>query len=595
MNDVTNEIGVPMIVKLNKLVAGRNPRTHFDEIEMNELIDSVRASGIAQPILIRPLSDGRFRIIAGERRVRAATAVYGEEGEIPALARECSDDEEDVLSLVENVDRAAMSGAEEAEQANRVLIRCKGDKTEASAVLGWEMAKLNRRLALMQLTVECRQALTARSIKLGHAELLASVPKDKQNAALEKIIAAKVSVFDLKRQVAAMAKDLTKACFDTSGCAQCPFNSAQQHALFVEVVQEGVCTNPSCFDTKVEAKLAEIAGVLSGEVPKVIILRQETVEQPIRLVKEGKGAVGAEQFEACKGCAQYGASVSALPGSTAEVEKGLCFDAACNLKKVSTFLKQVAGKPAAAGKAPLKAGDGQAAKAGGDKPKKSVVSVGAVTAKVKEYRVTQWRKIAAKVTYSSPDLALRMLVSLALGGFSRHIDSTKLKEAFCALTKTEKYPGGSNSLKAASDCLKDVPLPVVTSLAHVMAASAFKEIDEQRLKEGLTVLNVKLEDHWQISAEYLGLLTKSEMEALAGEIGLLEVMGADALKKALAMKKDQAVAALLAVEGFAYKGVVPKAMRFDQARQAEGTDLIADDANGGVEEADEETEELAEA
>lgn len=109
MNPEQTVNGVPMVLKINQLIRGRNPRTFFDPQEMSELVDSVRASGIAQPILVRPLEDGTYRIIAGERRVRAATEVFGDGGEIPALVRECSDDEEDVLSLIENVDRAAIA------------------------------------------------------------------------------------------------------------------------------------------------------------------------------------------------------------------------------------------------------------------------------------------------------------------------------------------------------------------------------------------------------------------------------------------------------------------------------------------------------
>lgn len=97
-----------------------------------------------------------------------------------------------------------------------------------------------------------------------------------------------------------------------------------------------------------------------------------------------------------------------------------------------------------------------------------------------------------------------------------------------------------------------------------MAASAFKDIEERRLREGMAVLGVRVQDYWKLNAEYLGLLTKSEIEALAAEIGLKDVMGEEGLKKALALKKDQAVAALLGVEGFAYEGVVPKAMRYEQ-------------------------------
>lgn len=383
-----------------------------------------------------------------------------------------------------------MSGAEEAEQANRVLIRAKGDKVEAAAILGWNPDKLNRRLALMQLTPECRKALTAREIKLGHAELLASIPKEKQNPSLEKIIASGMSVHELKRQVAAMAKDLKSACFDTAGCNGCQFNSAQQQALFSEAVRHGPCTNPPCFDSKTEARLSEVEAELMTEVPKVIILRQDTTDQPIRLVKEGKGGVGEGQFEACKGCGNYGASVSAIPGSMGEVERGLCFDAGCNLKKVSAYIKALSAKRKA------EANDGTVkteSKATGGKSavgKHNTATAGVVTNKVKEYRVAQWRTMASKATYANPEAAMRMLVSLGLAGYSRHIDTSKLQEAFIALAKVEQFGGALGSLLNASKAVQNVPLDVVNSLVHVMAASAFKDIEERRLREGMAVLGV---------------------------------------------------------------------------------------------------------
>lgn len=578
MNSKEINMGVPMIVKLDQLVAGRNPRVHFDEGEMAELVESIRASGVAQPILVRPLPDGTFRIIAGERRVRAARVVFGQDGSIPALARECDDDEEDVLSLIENVDRAAMSGAEEAEAAHRLLVRAKGDKDEVAAQLGWTMTKLNRRLGLMLLTPECRKALTERAISLGHAELLASVPQSKQNGALEKIIANNVTVTDLKRQVAALANELSAACFDTAACAQCPYNSEQQRALFSEVVQAGVCTNPSCFEEKTQGKLNSMATELAEEVPKVVILKADSAVHAVRIIKEGKGAVGEAQFEACKGCANYGASISALPGSVGEVERGLCFDSACNLKMVSAHIKSIGSKGGEAQNkvAASTAKAGESGAAGGERKSKVTAAPGVISTKVKEYRVDAWRKIAAKVTFAQPEVALRMLVSLAMGGFSRHIDANKLKEVFQAVAGVETKGLLSHSLKGASEVVGQASMDAVHKMLSAMAASAFKEIEESKLREALNILAVDLGAHWKLNKEFLNLLTKSELESLANEVGLAQAMGAEGVKKALAQKKDDAIAALLAVDGFQYAGVVPKCMKFDQHESASVVHAVAD-------------------
>ncbi len=79
-------------IPLSLVVTGENPRRHFDEQELKELTDSIRVNGVLQPILVRPV-DGKFMIVAGERRFRASLAAFGPEGEIPASIRELSDED----------------------------------------------------------------------------------------------------------------------------------------------------------------------------------------------------------------------------------------------------------------------------------------------------------------------------------------------------------------------------------------------------------------------------------------------------------------------------------------------------------------------
>jgi hypothetical protein len=88
---------------------GRNPRGYFDPSEMTELEESVKSKGVLQAILVRPRDAGRFEIVAGERRWRAAKKVFGDEYEIPALVRDLDDGEADEAALIENIQRANMS------------------------------------------------------------------------------------------------------------------------------------------------------------------------------------------------------------------------------------------------------------------------------------------------------------------------------------------------------------------------------------------------------------------------------------------------------------------------------------------------------
>ena len=136
--------GAGTFVPLGRITRGLNPRRHFDEAKMQELIGSVKEKGVIQPILLRPVGDD-FELIAGERRFRAAVAA--ELTEIPAMIRDVDDDEAEMLALMENIHRDDLSPMEEAESAAKILARHNGDRAETATVLCWDSTKLNRRRA----------------------------------------------------------------------------------------------------------------------------------------------------------------------------------------------------------------------------------------------------------------------------------------------------------------------------------------------------------------------------------------------------------------------------------------------------------------
>ena len=582
-----------MSVKLAsiKVKEGHNPRTYFDTEEMQALVESVRAVGIAQPILLRPLEGGEYQVIAGERRLRAAREVFGEDGEIPALIRECSQEEAEILALVENTERADMSPTEEAEQANRILTRCKGDKQEAAAALGWPVSKLTRRVALMTLTKEVREALTQRRIVLGVAELLAAVPQGRQNGALEKIIEHDLSVAQVKAQVMTLTNTLASAIFDTGDCASCQFNTSQQRGLFGESLSDGYCTNRTCFEKKTDDKLAAMQSELSEEVPKVVVLRQDSGIVPIRLVVDGPMGVGEQQHQQCLGCQNYGATISALPSAMGEVERGICFDGSCHAGKVAAQIKarkeQQRAEQAAVQEQKAKGASDEQAKAAGkkagaaakEKVAKAVAKKAEVGTAIKTYRVAQWRQMAAREVFADETKARCVLLALGLSGQSRQVNEGKLNEVF------EKLGGGeagrfkgvgvlARIVESASQKVRDQAL-------SAMAASAMSNIDERQLVDVMTYLDVKVGKHWKLCSEYLTLLTKSEIESVAKELGIADSMEAKAFKSALTGKKEDLIKSLLSVQGFEYAGAVPKDMQYREDREAarEAGEYDADDKN----------------
>lgn len=572
------------------VVPGHNPRTYFDDKEMAELVEYVRAQGVLQPLLVRRGKGGGYELIAGERRLRAAREVFGEVGVVPVMVRDCGDAEMKALAIIENTGRADMGPANEAEGAQKLMLLLKGDRVEVAAQLGWTLSKLDRRLALMQASPEVRKALSSKKIALGHAELLAAVPQDKQDKALKAIVERGLSVAMLRKEIGRIANALADAVFDKSECATCMYSSAQQNSLFSEAIQAGYCTNSDCWDSKTGAHLDGVASKLREDVPRVEVIRADGAVEPIRLMVEGAMGVGIDQAKMCRACANFGCTVSAIPGSVGEVEKSICFDSACHTEKVAAQVR-VTAEAASAAKAAADAvrkGGGsevQASQAASAATKKAqgeaakTMVAGALSTRVKEYRTKVWRQSASKAAFASADKSRDLLIALALSGNTRHIDQTKLSEALNKLSGQNVRLGlGVNEIGPKVAELSEA---VKVTIVNGLSASAMANVDERELKGALQFMGVRLENYWAINEEFLALLTKSEIYAVCNEVGLVEKMGQEKFKAAMAGKKEDFIKAVLGVKSFTYKGVVPKAMRWDES------DVSVEASPGGEEEAEE--------
>lgn len=539
-----------MEIKLSSISPGRNPRRHFDSAEMADLESSIRANGVLQPILVRPLEGDRYEIVAGERRWRAARAVYGDDGVIPAEVRVMTDDEADIAALVENTLRADMSPAEEAEAAQSLVEKFRGDKNAAATHLGWPLSKLYRRLGLMEATPAVREALSARKISLGHAELLAAAPRGKQDKVLEKVIAGNIPVAALKDQLSAISHNLEAAIFDKADCGSCPHNSSLQAQMFTESVAVGHCTNPGCFNAKTERCLESIVAAQKESVPRVEVLRPGTALDTVPVVAEGRVGVGAEQMEACRGCGNFGCTVSALPGAEGNIETELCFDLACNTQKVAEHLKALEEEK------PEQRPETKGKSAGKRQVKgKPVVNQSAAPQRLKDYRLKVWKSALAAEIGKDVFTAGVALVAMAMTGNAHHIHGARIDTGLADGAIDEVYSTIAGKHRAElSTLIGKLPLAAVQGLS---------EADVRRL---LSAMRCDLSTHWVMDAEFLGLLTKSEIEALAGEVGLKKTLGED-FKKIVAGKKDEVIEALLKVDGFTYRGAVPACMAYEESRK----------------------------
>ena len=548
---------------LKQITIAANPRTYFDAAEMEELTASVREKGVIQPVIVRTLADGGFALVAGGRRYRAAMTAHGEDYEIPVVVKEIDEVEAKQLAIIENIQRADMSPAEEAIAAAEQVGLCKGDRDEVARIFGWSRATLDKRLALMNCSASVLEALNTRQILLGHAELLAALPKETQDKLLPVIIKEGKSVAEVKKTIEQVACSLSAAIFDKTDCVSCPHNSSTQGEMFGESIATGNCTNRTCFNEKTEKQLDVVATGLRDDFPVVRIVRAGDNHTRIQLAVEGAKGVGEEQAKACHACQNYGAAVSGLPDSVGKVYKGQCFDTVCNMKMVA---KRLQAEKAAAEPKPEAKGAGTsaakpAAKASGaaqsttSNPPATVV---AESDRIKTYRVALWRKALRREVGANAALAQRYLVSIALAGQARCVDDSTLRGIWEKLT--EEKIAVSDVAKAATSVAAADDDKFALALTGVTVA-AIQGLDVHHLTSLCRHHRLDLNQHWKLCKEFLELITKSEMMVVADELGIRAALG-DEFKKVFSKSKAEVIEALLNVKGFDYTGKIPKVLKY---------------------------------
>lgn len=179
-----------------------NPRRTFDEAALEELAASLKNQGLLQPILVRRDTRGGYRIIAGERRWRAAQRAGLKD--IPALVKEASDAEAYELALVENIQRQDLSPLEEAEAFRRLVEERRLTHEQVADRVGKERSTVANALRLLSLPHEVKQLLSEGDLDMGHARALLGLPKSHEMVALARaVVAEKLSVRETEARVKA--------------------------------------------------------------------------------------------------------------------------------------------------------------------------------------------------------------------------------------------------------------------------------------------------------------------------------------------------------------------------------------------------------
>ncbi len=158
-------------LEIAKLQPGKyQPRTNMDQVALAELAESIKAQGIMQPILVRPVDGGRFEIIAGERRWR--TAQLAELTEVPVLIRNVADEAALAMSLIENIQRENLNPLEQALGIQRLINEFGMTHQTAGEALGNSRSTISNLLRLLNLSAPVQEMMMQGKIDMGHGRAL---------------------------------------------------------------------------------------------------------------------------------------------------------------------------------------------------------------------------------------------------------------------------------------------------------------------------------------------------------------------------------------------------------------------------------------
>jgi len=185
------------VCHINNLKTGKyQPRSHMNQIALNELAESIKTQGIMQPIVVRAVGDKRYEIVAGERRWRAAK--IANLTEVPILIKDITDESALAMALIENIQREDLNSIEEAKGIQRLIDEFGMTHESASHILGKSRTTVTNLLRLLNLSEHVQKALLEGRIEMGHARAMLSLPASDQVMLCQKVINNKLSVREVE-------------------------------------------------------------------------------------------------------------------------------------------------------------------------------------------------------------------------------------------------------------------------------------------------------------------------------------------------------------------------------------------------------------
>ena len=194
---------------LDKMQRGKyQPRQDMHTESLNDLADSIRAQGLVQPIVVRPIGPDEYEIIAGERRWRAAQLAGLDE--VPVVIRNVPDEAAIAMALIENIQREDLNPLEEAVALQRLINEFSMTHQQAAEAVGRSRAAVSNLLRLQELNDDVKRLLQKGELEMGHARALLGLSGGQQSETAHSVAKRGLSVRETERLVQSLTKDKPK-------------------------------------------------------------------------------------------------------------------------------------------------------------------------------------------------------------------------------------------------------------------------------------------------------------------------------------------------------------------------------------------------
>ena len=208
-----------------------NPRTEFNQEALEELAASIKLLGLIQPITVRPVENGRYQIISGERRYKASQMAGLEK--IPAYVRKTDDQGMLEMAIVENIQREDLDSIEVALSFQRLIEECNLTQEAMAERVGKKRATVTNYLRLLRLPAEIQFAIRAKKISMGHAKALLSLESDKEQLKFaNQIIEQDLSVRQIEQKIQKLGEKKEKKVKEEAPAIELP----EGHFRVIEII-----------------------------------------------------------------------------------------------------------------------------------------------------------------------------------------------------------------------------------------------------------------------------------------------------------------------------------------------------------------------